>query len=59
MVNSSEQKQNVGRAIVVLVLGLIVALFLTFNSSEGFNAGVLYSLMGVLTILAYLIWDKF
>ena len=56
---SSEQKQNINRAITVLVLGLIIALFLTFNSPEKFSAGILYSVLGVATILAYLGWDKF
>lgn len=56
---TKEEKKNINRAIVVLVLGLIIALFLVFNSRESFDAGILYSIMGVATIGAYFIWDKF
>ncbi len=59
MVTKQEQKKNVGRAITVLVIGIIIALFLTFNSPEGFESGFLYSIMGVISILGYFIWDKF
>jgi len=54
-----EEKHNINRAIVILVLGLIIALFLVFNSPERFNAGILYSIMGIATIGAYMIWDRF
>lgn len=60
MVRTKEQKENIRRAIVILVLGIIVALFLTFNAGpEGFGAGVLYTIMGSVTILGYLVWDRF
>jgi len=57
--SKSEHKKNINRAIIVLILGLIIALFLTFNSPERFSAGILYSVLGSLTIFSYLIWDKF
>lgn len=59
MVRSKEEKQNINRAITILVLGIIISLFLVFNSPERFSAGILYSIMGGATIFAYLIWDKF
>lgn len=51
--------KDLKRAVTVLVLGLIIALFLTFNSPESFSAGILYSVLGAFSILAYFIWDKF
>lgn len=54
-----EHKKDITRAITILILGMIIALFLTFNSPERFSAGVLYSILGGASILAYLIWDKF
>lgn len=59
IVSKQEQKKNISRAITVLILGIIIALFLVFNSPERFNAGILYSILGGATILAYFIWDKF
>jgi len=47
------------RAIIVLVLGIFVALFIMFNAGAFITASVLYTIMGVLSILGYLIWDKF
>lgn len=59
MVRSKKEKKDINRAITVLVLGLIISLFLIFNSQERFGAGILYSLLGIGTIFGYLIWDKF
>lgn len=56
---TSEQKKNISRAIVVLVLGMIIAMFLTFNSTERFSAGILYMILGAASVLSYLVWDKF
>ena len=53
------EKKNHNRAITVLVLGIIITLFLIFNSPEGFSAGILYAILGIASIFSYFIWDKF
>lgn len=55
----TEQKRNVSRAITILVLGIMISLFLIFNSPDGFSAGYLYTTMGIITIGGYLVWDRF
>ncbi len=59
MVSKGEEKKDINRAIFVTIFALIISLFLIFNSPEKFNAGTLYSIMGVMIILAYLSWNKF
>jgi len=51
--------QDIRRGIILLVIGMIIALFIMFNSTDYFNSGGLYAILGAITISAYLIWDKF
>ena len=59
MTLSKVEKKNNGRAITVLVIGLLIASFLMFNAGQSFGAAILYIVLGVLTIFGYLVWDKF
>lgn len=51
--------QDVRRGFILLILGMIISLFIMFNSTDYFNSGGLYLILGVVTIGGYLTWDKF
>ena len=46
------------RGIYLLLIGMIIALFIAFNSTDYLMAGGLYAILGAVTIGGYLIWSK-
>jgi len=47
------------KAVLILIVGILVSLFIMFNAKTYLLSAVLYIVMGVLSILAYFIWDSF
>ncbi|MEK6880363.1 MAG: hypothetical protein AABY22_12175 [Nanoarchaeota archaeon] len=50
--------QDMKRGIYLLIIGIVVASFIIFNSPDFFSSGILYIIMGTLTIGGYLIFPK-
>ena len=46
------------RGIYLLLIGMIVSLFIMFNSTNYLQAGGLYAILGAVTIMGYLIWNR-
>lgn len=59
MKSKKEYKKDIKRAITVLIIGMIIAVYLIVNADDSFQAGVVYSILGAVSIGGYLIWDKF
>ena len=55
----SEQKKNYNRAVVVLVLGLMVALWVMVNAGTYLNASLIYIVIGLVCIFFYWAFPKF
>jgi len=55
----SEKRKNYNRAVIVLILGIFVALWVLINSSEFLTSAFLYIVLGVISIFFYWSWDKF
>lgn len=55
----SEQKANYNRAVIILVLGIFLALWVFINAREFVYSGVIYLIMGIIAIFLYFVWDKF
>lgn len=56
---SSEEKRSHNRAIVVLVLGLFTLSWVMVNSGEFLIPAVMYIVLGSISVVLYLVWNKF
>lgn len=50
--------KDIKRGINLMILGIIISLFIIFNSPTYLNAGLLYIGMGIITIGGFILWDK-
>lgn len=55
----TENKKNYNRAVLVLILGIFIALWVMINANTFLTSSFLYITIGVIGIFFYWAWDKF
>lgn len=54
----NEQRKSYNRAMIVLVAGLIIALWTMINANEFITASIIYIVIGLVCIFFYNFWGK-
>ena len=49
---------DIKRGIYLLILGMVITAFIIVNSPDFFSSGIIYAIIGILSIAGYMIWEK-
>lgn len=59
MVINKQKKENHNRAIVMVILAMFIAIFVSLNAGEFLISSALYIGILIVSIFLYFIWNKF
>lgn len=55
---TSQERKNYNRAMIILVIGIILALWTMINANTYITASIMYIVIGIVCLFFYNFWDK-